>query len=643
MGTGVTCTVYADGERLADGQSWDDPLAPTALSGLEVTWGRETTVDQPEASQCQFDVMDSPGGETFANRLRTGTRIDVTATGILYPDPTAPVWPDPGFETSTPATVRTNATAKRTTRKPHTGLYSLQIAPVDAKRRASVIVAPAPFQTPGTAPDAWDAIPATAAGQTWSYGATLWVPPGAVALLRPVLFSGPYADAGTVVTSSTLQVVGGAAGGWQTVAAPFVPSEDGAWVGVQVVIYPTGYTWNAVPADWTWDSLATAPWDTWAWDDFGTVFVDDVRVLAPPGGVESTVLVFSGRVVALEAAWDDRAEAPVINVSCVDFTGDLDNIDVGDVPWTVEPMADRFQRILTASGMDVTAIIAPSVAPILMSWRDVDSQPATGLLAELAESVDAVMWSATHQVTGPYLEVEDPASRSSQYLLQLVDGVVQIVPNPGTGPALALSACDLLRDDAEWTQDTQDVVTRASVTWQEQGVDDEGQPTTTERTVTVIDSALELLYGTRRLSLSTQLQDEEDALDVAARLLSRTSVSDWRASGLTLDDAELADPDADDVSRVLTLLDGTSRNGLPVSLTDLPAWAPTGPVVPVYLEGGKYAFEDGAWVLDLTVSNASAQGASAQWDDLDPTWTWDQFDPAITWNDLRGVGVAEGA
>jgi hypothetical protein len=639
MGTGITCTVYADGERLADGCTGEPENVPTILSGLSITWGRDTTVDQPEASTCVFELLDPPGGGSFVDRLRTGTTIDVHATGRVYPDPTEPVWPDPGFETGLPGLRRANATTSRSARRVASGAYALRIDPVTAANRSTVTIAPAPFAAEGDDPAAWDGIVTTSAGQTWTYGASVFAPPGTVVLVRPVLYTGPWASAGTVVASDALQVVGD--GTYQAVTATFQPNTDGSWVGLQVSSYPNGLTWDAVDPAVTWDTWTPADWQ---WDDAGAVFVDDIQVLAPAAGTESIVLVFSGRVVSLEASWDDRADAPVVKVECVDFTADLDNADVGDVPWTVEPMASRFQRILTASGMAVTADIDPSIAGILMSYRDVDSQPATGLLAELAESVDGVMWSATHIVTGPYLQVEDPTNRTSQFLLELVDGVVQIVPNPGQEGALELSACDLLRDDVAWAQDTQDVITRAAVTWQEQGVDDDGLPTTTERTVTLIDPELEEVYGVRRISLGTQLQAEADAQAIAVKLLARTSVSDWRASGLVIDDAELEDPDDVDTARVLTLLDGTARNGLALSLVDLPAWSPTGPVVPVYLEGGDYTFEDGAWVLDLTVSNATAQGASAAWDDLDPAWTWDQFDPGITWDDLRGVGVAtEGA
>jgi hypothetical protein len=92
----------------------------------------------------------------------------------------------------------------------------------------------------------------------------------------------------------------------------------------------------------------------------------------------------------------------------------------------------------------------------------------------------------------------------------------------------------------------------------------------------------------------------------------------------------------------MTILDATTRIGLPILLTDVPAWspAPTRADVPLYLEGAKLTNHDGAWTLELLTSSAAAQGAAAiTWDDVPPAWAWDQFDPTITWNDLRGVGI----
>lgn len=647
MSTGITCTLYADGVRVADGHPLDPDDDPTALSGLEVTWGRDTTVDQPEASTLTVDVMDLPGGVVFTDLLRTGTRLDVTATGITYPDPDLPVWPDPGFEDGAATTITTNATASVTTRRPRTGTSSLELLPADAARRAAVVIAPAPFSAAGTDPGAWDEIPATTAGQPWGFGASVWVPAWASVEVRPVLFSGPYASAGTVQSGPVLSAYQAGTspgdGAWHDLTGRFIATADGAWVGLQVTVYPTGPEWvDGADVGEAWIDGA----DTGAsWLDGVRVFVDDVLVLAPAAGVEREVLVFSGRVTDLEATWDDETNAPLVHVNAADFTADLENVRVGDEPWTVEAMGSRFQRILDLAGSDVLAEIDDTVTGIKVSWRDVDSQGATGLLSELAASVDAIMWSATHQVTGPYLRVEDPTNRVPLYVLEEIDGLVTIVPADTVTGAVDLPACDVLRDDVTFTQNVADVATRAAVGWLEQGVDDDGQPQTTERTVTLVDAELEARFGQRGYSLSTQLQAEADASDVAGRILGRSSFTGWRASGLVIDDDELDDDYVtrdDQLDLMLALLDGTTRNGLPIRLVDLPDWTPAGAVVPVYLEGGTWTFEDGRWVLELVVSNANAQGQSGTWAQADPTWRWIDNDPTIAWEDLRGVAMPEG-
>ena len=210
--------------------------------------------------------------------------------------------------------------------------------------------------------------------------------------------------------------------------------------------------------------------------------------------------------------------------------------------------------------------------------------------------------------------------------------------DPETG--FDISACDLLRDPVSWVQSVADIATRVNVTWKLQGVDDEGLNTTTDVTERVIDAALEQQYGTRGVSVSTELQSATDAEDVAQRVLTRTSADSWRANGLTLDDEDL-NATEEDVSLMLGLLDGTSRIGAPMVIGELPSWAPAGATAGVYLEGGTYRYVGGRWVLEMIVSSGNAGlGESAQWDTLDSDWQWDQWDSSITWNDLRGVAAS---
>ena len=622
MSAGLVCHLLADGVRVADGSPGDDIDDPTALSGLRVIWGRSTTVDQPDASTASFQLMDSFGGRAVRDVLVTGTRIDITATGTTFPDPNVSTFLDPGMEAA-PANLTALsgvASTGRSTVHAHSGTYSQRLSARAAGGLAATF-APAPFAPAGTDPAAWDAIPQTAIGQHWQIGVWVWAPVGVQVTLAVALFTGPYETA-ALARGPLVTHVG--TGAWQQLAATFTPALADCWVGITVTSGAMT-TWDAQAG--TWDAQAGT------WDDHGTIYVDDIATLAPAEGTDRTVLVFSGRVTNLESSWPDGSPAPLVDVTAADFTADLANRDVGDVPWVVETMAQRVARIIALADPGLPVTIAPTVSAIPVSWRDVDSQPATGLLAELGTSVDAVMWAATHPVSGPYLDYEDPATRPPDQVLELVGGIVELVPSMAN--ALPISSCDIGRDGVRWTQDVSDVVSRAAITWLVQGVDEDGLPTTTESTLTLIDSEREV-DGVRRYGVSTQLTTEADASNVAGRILARTALG-WRASGVVIEDSTQIQLSAE---QMLTLLDGTARNGLAVALLDVPDWAPTPGEVGLYLEGGTYTFADGWWDLELTVSSAHGSGTSVTWNGTPPAWRWNDFDPDIAWDDLAGVGVA---
>jgi len=624
---GATCVLKADGVKVADGSPGDPTTDPTALSGLSISWGRSTTVDQPDVSTLTVDLLDEPGGKGFRDVFKVGTPLTVEATAITYPSPTVSSFPDPGFESAAPHALTIGGTTVRSTRRKDAGTYSAFIttdwlARGGPRADASAIFAPLPFVPTGTSPGAWDTIPRTATGQKWHVGVRVWVPSGTAADVYAVYFSAPWA--GSYVIGPKIGTQYDTGGGFATVGADLTPP-PGVWVAVMVRASAYFYlSWNGAAI--TWDA------SPYVWDELGALYVDTISVLAPAAGTPQTVLVWSGRVTNQEAFEPEGSLWPRLRITAADFMADLANCDVGDVPWAAESMSARFNRIVTASGMTLPVTIDSTVASITVSWRDVDSQGAAGLLQEVASSVDAIVWAATHSVSGPYLDVEDPGTRPPDQVLKLVGGVIQIVSSLTS--AQPISACDLAQDPVRWRQDVGDVVTRAAIGWLEQIT---GPPiSTAEHTHTTIDTAREALYGKRRYGVTTQLTTDADATNVAQRILNRTQLG-WRADGFTIDDSWQQDVTP---AVLLKLLDGTSRNGLYLKLTDLPAWSPVGAELGVYLEGGSYRFDDGWWVLDLTVSNARSAGQSAYWDQPPVAWQWNMFDPSVTWDAVTGVGVS---
>ena len=127
-----------------------------------------------------------------------------------------------------------------------------------------LLLAPAPFEPAGTNPDAWDEIPTTSLGETWTLSFALWLPVGAVASVRAVLFTGPYANAGTPRRNTPLIVNGAAM--WQPLSVSYLVEQDVTrWVGIEITYFPAGPAWNDVPPTLLWNDVNPSL----TWDDFG--------------------------------------------------------------------------------------------------------------------------------------------------------------------------------------------------------------------------------------------------------------------------------------------------------------------------------------------------------------------------------------
>lgn len=611
----------------------EDPTAPVALSGLNFTWGRATSLDQPEPSSCHFTLSDAPGGPSFTSQLRTGLPVQVLSTGTVYGSPDTSTVTDPGFEAAAPGTLPGNirpTAGTSATVQPVSGGQALQVLPTDPLRAAELLVAPAVFDDD---PAAWDAIPATAPGQSWSVAVDVRLPAGAAATVQPVTIADP---SGEQVTAAGPPMAATGTGAWQTLTTPVTPTAAGQWLGVVLRVFPTGSAWYQLPGSWA-DQAGS-------WLDHITGWLDNITILGPGESAPRTVLAFDGRITDISASWDAGLDAALVEVTAVDFTSDLGNIKIGDEPFPVEAFGPRFERVVqlareAAPSLQLETFIDDSVAAIPLAWQDIDAQPVMGLLQDYTASVDGVLWSAVHQTTGPYLRVEDPSARPPAWMLtdDTGSGLVEVVPS-ATVTGVRVSACDVLRDPVRFVQSVSDVASGVTVTWQETVTDPEGQTSTVEHSVSRIDEDREAVYGQRRVSLSSLLADPDDAEAVALRLLARAGFDGWRAGGVQLSDATLTAPDPEAVQLFLTLLDGTARIGLPVLLDDLPPWAPLGARVTVYLEGATCTYEQGAWDFQLTVSSGHGTGDSVAWAELDPSWAWVDFDPTIQWTDLVGVG-----
>jgi hypothetical protein len=644
-----TCTLWVDGVRFADGGTPGEiDTDPVALTDLKVVWGRDNTLDQPEPGTCTFTVLDVGGGVRFVDHLHIGAKVQVRADATIFPDPTVPTFTfDAGFEGMTvgavpPSTVSGCTFTVSAGGPPRSGTRSARLDALPGEDAMSVIIPPAAYG----GPNAWDLVPRTRAGQTWRYGMSVLAADLIVATqsvrVRPVVFTSPAASSAVPLYDSTLTVPIGTVG-WQDLAADVVPPE-GIWLGLMVDVRPAGGPqWDRVPAGLQWDQVGA----TVQWDQVGAVYLDDLKMLAPAAGALRSGTVFTGRITDMRAQYDLDVGGTVVSVTAQTHLAELDNRYVGDEPWPMEGLASRFIRIVQASRQQLTYEIDESVHEVPISWRDVDNRPSGDLLHSLAQSVGGALWSAATPSGDAYLWLEDINNRPAMSVLRMdPDGVVRIHLNVSVVDgvrAIELDACDVELEPVQWVQTTEDDATRVVVSWQEQTVDDKGNQRPTRHDVVADDPAQEAATGRRRVQVTTELAAENDAEQLSDALLARLTTPGWRVSGLVWD-MTLTDPGvtADVLERVMQILDGVTRLGLGILLTNVPDWAPTpvGQDIWLFLEGGTFTNSDGRWVLELLTSSGTSQGESTvPWDDVPAAWQWDDFDPAITWNELHGVGV----
>jgi hypothetical protein len=648
-----TCKVYVDHALLQSGLTGEDPDAPTVLTNLSIDWGRSNALDQVPPATCTLSILDRKGGQTYLDVLHQGARLDIDASATLYPDPTVPVMFDPGFETDSlnlalPASrgVVTGATSKVVNTTVHSGGQALQLTTRNPDQTAYLTMGPAEFSS---VPTAWDAVPRTLAGQTWKFGVWIRVPQSAlsniglpVLSVQPVSFSSPRAT--TAVPVGSAVVASPPFSSWFHLEGTVEPP-PGLWLGLRVGIQQNGPVWATVLPTVTW---GTMPDPTVRWADLGVAYLDDLELFAPDTGVERVGRVFSGRITDLDAYWDASVDAAVVKVLAQDDLAELNNRYIGDVPWVHETMASRAARILSTAAQPglVLETVPSSIGSKDIAWRDVDAQPAGALLSQLARSVGGVLWTAASVGAGPFLKYEDQAARSPMFELVMgVDGIVRIevLDAPLTG-GLVLDACDILLDPVHWVQTAEDDSTRILVNWWTNGSAAVGtaKVLTTE---TLIDTARETATGRRSITVPTDLTNATDARLLATTILARTTVPGWRVSGIVWRLELVQHLDADQIERVMKVLDGVTRLGLPILLDNLPGWVPitAEAQVALYLEGGRFSNVNGIWSLELLTSSAEGQGRSLRWSDLTlppgNAFQWQDMDPAIQWQDLAGTTV----
>lgn len=346
--------------------------------------------------------------------------------------------------------------------------------------------------------------------------------------------------------------------------------------------------------------------------------------------------VFTGRVTDLDGQWDDQGGGTLVKLASADQLAELANRFVGAEPWAAELFWQRAVRI-TGGDSSVWAPIPWPPGGLTVSRMDVDRQAAAALLAQLGVTGGTIIFPALFSDGRELMVAQNPAARASMFILAPGDdGLWRPTPAQGLG-AYELPADLVRRDPVVWRRSVVDLVTRATVRW----LDQTTSPGTTERSVSIVNTADEDRWGARGLSLSTILTTSDDATKLVAVVLVRNQATDaYRAAGLVWDlDVDAPDPAAA-AELAAVLLDSSARTGTGVFLTGLPDWTPASADGGGYVEGGTYSFTDGRWVLSLDTTAAAGSGPSITYEQTPrPAPSYAQFAPDVSYLDLYGVGA----
>lgn len=326
-----------------------------------------------------------------------------------------------------------------------------------------------------------------------------------------------------------------------------------------------------------------------------------VTVTTTVGTTESTR--FTGRVTDVQWGWDDEGkstpDAGVGQVVAVGLLSDLGRRIVGDTPFPQELDGARVQRVLTLAGYPLDAAFSdPGTVQILP--RDVDAQPALGVVQETAASAGGMVW----ETTAGEVRYADSEHRRN------------------TAIALTLDACDMLVTPT-WTRNTDGLINEVSI---EYGAEPAGGGERPRYTAKSDPSRAK--WGRYALSTATELAALADASAMGSLLLIRNSSPVWVMSAIPVDVESLTD------AETVALL-GLDVHGL-VQLTGLPAIGLAPTQFPAWVEGWTERLSFGEHELSLYVSDYCRTAPPPRWNDVNPAWTWDST-PG-TWDEMACLG-----
>lgn len=310
---------------------------------------------------------------------------------------------------------------------------------------------------------------------------------------------------------------------------------------------------------------------------------------------------FTGTVDWTGTTFDRAGIAkPVTSILAIGDYSRLARTYVGDEPWAAELDGDRAARILTLCALQWPGLRWNTTpGRFMVRPRDVDRQPAAGLLADLATSAGAVVCDTRAGVV-QYLDAAIMDNRPA---------------------AFTLDACHVLADNYTVQAGTAFMANQVTIAYGSPTTpgDDSTRPTHEDTAPASVER-----YGVWDRRYETELATAGDAINFGAMVLGRQA---WPLPNV---------PNAVVTARTLpatahkAFLDGLEMLGRCL-LTGLPLPGPAGLDAAINGWVETWASET-QWAVDLTLTDVRARGLGTRWVDV-PCATWDTTPDELTWND----------
>jgi hypothetical protein len=311
---------------------------------------------------------------------------------------------------------------------------------------------------------------------------------------------------------------------------------------------------------------------------------------------------------------------------------------VGDVPWPMETGTARAARILTATGVPHKVV---TTTDLWVLPRDVDAQPALGLLDELTAATGAAVFDtpaglvvyqplqsrsrikpwAWRDFTTETWDVSDPALTWDADPPAVADWI-----SPSSTLPVVLPA-ETVVWEPEWTSQEGAVINHVRIGY---GVAEEEQDA-----VELEDATSIAQHGRRYLYEGTPLATAGDATSRATRILTTQATERWEVGDVQV---SLADLPPDLRGEVVGLLCGDQ-----VVLQGMPQPAPAIDWSGI-LEGWTYTHTgSGGTVVEqmsLALSDPLLSLVVMRWDDYPALYVWPDHG-TLLWSDLDDARVLE--